>query len=306
MARYLHGPLIRRLSQFVKRHDVQMLHLNNTLYRCFAGVLVAKRFGLPCVCHLRSTNSGEFNRVMRRIGEKYVDRFIAVSESTGDYWKGLGVPRDSVEVVYNGIQHREIVSCQPRLKFSIPTRFTYLIGVVAMLLGFKGHDFLLEAFRRVLEARDDVALLVVGDGPLRQRLEAQVAEAGIAESVWFLGHQPDAQSIIAGLDCLVVPSKAEPFGRVTIEAMQSGVAVIATNTGGSPEVVEDGGSGILVSFGDVDGLTEAMKRVLSHSELRERFGARGRQIVRERFSVDRYVRSVEKIYEAVLSFGAKN
>lgn len=300
LTRYQHAPLIRGLGELIKRHDIRLIHLNNTVYRCFFGLLLAKRFGLPCVSHLRSTNSGDFNRVMLAWSNRYVDQHIAVSSDTARHWINLGLPADKVVTIYNGIEPVEVVHRDLRSEFAIEPRYRHVIGVVAMLLGFKGHRFLFESFAKVAARRGDVILLVVGDGPIRPQLEQQVAAMGLGGRIRFLGHQDRAVEIIAALDLMIVSSQSEPLGRVILEAMSVRTPVIATDTGGSPEMIDSGRSGLLVPYDQPEVMAASIEALLDSPDRRTAMADEAFKIVTERFSQAGHVRQIEAIYDRLL------
>lgn len=146
-------------------------------------------------------------------------------------------------------------------------------------------------------------LVMCGDGPERADAEALAARLGVAESVQFVGKQPQSRirEYLSVADLLLLPSQSESFGLTALEAMACEVPVIATRVGGIPEVVEDGGCGHLFEVGDVDGMANAALRVLTSEAERKRLGARGRQIAISRFKTDEIIPQYEDLYRRTSS-----
>jgi N-acetyl-alpha-D-glucosaminyl L-malate synthase BshA len=152
---------------------------------------------------------------------------------------------------------------------------------------------------RVFDAvrrRHPARLLLVGDGPERLPVEELVAELGLTDAVSFLGSQEYVEDIIPLADAFLLPSLHESFGLVVLEAMAMGVPVVATNTGGTPEVVGEGECGFLRDPKDVDGQVEAILRLLEDPELGRRMGENGIRRARERFAMDHVVDRYLEVY----------
>jgi len=160
---------------------------------------------------------------------------------------------------------------------------------------------LITAAAEVLARVPDARFLLVGDGTERVALERLARELGIAERVFFLGERRDVSFLLAGLDLFVLPSREEGMGIVLIEAMASGVPVLATATGGIVEVVEDTVSGFLVPPGDANALAESIISVLNAPRMADEMSKNARQRVAAMFSIDTMVRRTQEIYEGLLT-----
>ncbi len=144
-------------------------------------------------------------------------------------------------------------------------------------------------------------LLLVGDGPEMNRVEREVSNLGLAEKVKFLGKQESVREILQMTDVFLLPSANESFGLVALEAMACGVPVVASNVGGLPEVVQHGRTGYLAQVGDVQGMSEAVVRLLIDPELYQKFSQQALIWARQSFPLDKGVRSYEKVYEQTLA-----
>jgi len=156
-----------------------------------------------------------------------------------------------------------------------------VISIVARLQAVKGHRLFLDSARLVLRKRPDSRFWIVGEGPMRAELEAAASRLGVANSVSFLGYRDDAISLMASSDIVVSASSYESFGRSLVEAQAVGRPVVATAVGGTPEIIRDGRSGILVPYGDAEAMATAVLRLLEDKQLARRMGAAGREYLAE-------------------------
>jgi glycosyltransferase involved in cell wall biosynthesis len=172
---------------------------------------------------------------------------------------------------------------------------------VGHLTGLKGHRYLLEAARQVLQAEPDVGIAIVGDGALRQELETQAARLGIAERIRFTGFRRDVPALIRGFEIFAFSSTHEGMPNSVLEAMALGKPVVATRAGGTAEVVQDGVTGLLVSPRDPAALTHALLYVLRHPEQGKMFGMAGRKRVEAHFTIEHMADSTLQAYHRILA-----
>lgn len=177
-----------------------------------------------------------------------------------------------------------------------PPSETVTIGFVGRLVDQKGGEDLISAFAALTSEGAPVHLTVVGDGPLRPRLEERVRDLGLVGSVEFLGFRPDAFELMAGMDIVAVPSLFEPFGIVAVEAMVQSRPVVASAVGGLTETVEDGVTGRLVPPGNPQRLADALRDLVRSSATRAQMGQAGRERALERFAPEPMVAAYSKIY----------
>jgi N-acetyl-alpha-D-glucosaminyl L-malate synthase BshA len=158
----------------------------------------------------------------------------------------------------------------------------------------------IEIFERVVK-KIPSRLLMVGDGPDRSKAEAYCREHGLRKSVFFLGNVPNLEEVIAASHLFVLPSETESFGMAALEALASEVPVIATLTGGLPEVVADGETGFLLPVGDVEGMAARAIEILSDDSLQRRMGIAGRELAIDRFDENKIVPRYRELYQRVLN-----
>lgn len=167
----------------------------------------------------------------------------------------------------------------------------------------KGPHVLLNAFQRVVKEMDDITLLMIGSGEMLPFLKAQAKFLGIAERVRFMGYAPNEllPKLYAIADVFALPSTtSEAFGIVVLEAMASGVPVVATTVGGIPEVVQKSGSGLLVPPGDEVALGRAIMKILADEDFARKLGEAGRRAVEREYAWRVVAGKIEEAYEEVL------
>ncbi len=298
-ARIAHFPLVRRLEKLVNNAKIDMIHLNGQTNRDLFGLFLAERTGISCISHLRSMGSLGFEESRGKYANKIVSVYIANSAGTKKYWVGKGLDPSKIKVVYNAIPDEPIEAVDIRKTCGLGENVKTIFGCIGKFTEAKGHRFLLRSFSRLRNKLFGTVLLLIGDGHLKNAIVDEAIKLGIDDSVFFLGYQEKVRGIIAGLDVLVAPSKSEGFGRVIIEAMQSGIPVVATKSGGIPEIVGDEYNGLLVEYGDERGLREAMVRLIEDNTLRSKLVKNGYKTVREKFNMEHYKSELELIYRGL-------
>ncbi len=206
---------------------------------------------------------------------------------------------EPVEVVRNGVP---IQPARP------PLGFPPVIAFVGRLVREKGADILLRAFAKVQAQMPETRLLLVGDGPEGEYLRRVIADLGLSSQVSLLGHLPheEVERVCAAAWVQAVPSRwAEPFGIVAAEALMRGTAVMASNSGGLAEVVQDGRTGLLVPPGDVNALAEALLRLFRDRELAEQMGKAGREMALVRFNEAMCIERFIELYQRICQSGAR-
>ena len=232
--------------------------------------------------------------------------------------RGIGRP-GQYTTVYSGMETESFLTPEPgesrdevRARLGLaPSDF--VIGTVARLAELKGHDDLLEALGDDLKANRNWKLLWVGDGWWRDRLMARVAEMGLRDSVIITGLVPPTgeggvPGFMRAMDLLVHPSYREGLPRTVPQAFLCGTPVVAYDVDGTSEaVIDEGegaearGTGLLVDAGDIEGLAHAVRWMADHPRERAGMAARGRDLCRERFSAQRMVAELEKVYARALA-----
>lgn len=300
------GALWRLYSLF---HDTRPEIVHAWLFHAVVVArLLGRMAGVPIVISARqNVNLGSpFRDMVNRLTIGTDDQVIAVSEAARRVdIERAGAAREKVVVVYNGVDLGAYPPVTPQMRaearsaLGLPSGIK-LVGTVARLHPSKGIDCLITAAAQVLARLPHTRFLVVGDGTERAALERLARELGIADRLFFLGERRDVSFLLPGLDLFVLPSREEGMGIALIEAMASGVPVVATATGGIVEVVEDTVSGFLVPPGDANALAATIISALNAPRLADQMSTNARQRVAAMFSINTTVRRTQEIYEALL------
>jgi glycosyltransferase involved in cell wall biosynthesis len=305
------------LARLIRRERPTILH-THTAKAGAVGRLAALLAGgarPPIVVHTFHGHvlRGYFGPV-RTFGFRQLERWlarmttslVAVSPEVRDDLVGLGVaPRDRFTVVRLGIQLEERVADHDRRDETRrvlgigPDSFT--VGWIGRMTAVKRTSDVLLAFKRLRERGVDARLCMVGDGPDREPLERRAHELGIMRNTLFLGYQEDVAPFYAAFDAMILPSGNEGTPVSAIEALAAGRPVVATRVGGVPDVVRDGEDGFLVDTGDVDMLADRLARLAEDPKLRAAMGEAGRSRVLARYSVERLIDDVDRLYRSLLA-----
>ncbi len=240
----------------------------------------------------------------------FLDRFsefIAVSKAVGEGLLQAGVvPRDRLSVVYHGLDSAVGGAAggqRLRLQAGVSTE-TPLVGFVGRLCPTKGVDTLVRAAGIMKDRWPQLKMILVGDeapgSNYRSDLERLIKQLDLEDVISFSGYVHGAGQISQAFDIQVVPSVAEPFGLVTLEAMAAGVPVVVSNSGGSPEIVRDGVEGFLFAPGDEKNLARKLDCLLDSAGLRQEMGQRGAQRAAESFSLAKMLDRTEEVYRRAL------
>jgi glycosyltransferase involved in cell wall biosynthesis len=233
---------------------------------------------------------------------RQVNLFIASSGAIHDLLIQDGVPADQVVTVHEGIdvdRMAHVDAANVHEAFWLP-HGAPVVGNVAALVPHKGHRHLLDAMPLVVREVPDARLVILGEGDLRPQLESQVRQLHLEKHVVLPGFRPDVLSLIKGFDLFVMSSETEGLGTSLLDAMAAGKACIGTRVGGIPEVVDDGGTGLLVPPHDPPALAAAIVRLLTDPALRARMGQAGLARVRTSFSVEKMVEGTLAAYARVV------
>lgn len=246
---------------------------------------------------------------VRRFYRPFVNYYLALSRDLADYLTHqIHVPESKMLQVYNGVDTEHFqpaitAMSAPGCPFSRPEH--WIIGTVGRMQAVKDQPTLARAFIRALqiapELRPRLRLAMVGDGPLRAECQHLLADAGLGELAWLPGEHRDIAAIMRGFDCFVLPSLAEGISNTILEAMASGLPVIATAVGGNADLVATGVSGEIVPSADVEVMAQQICRLASHPDLARRMGRAGRANAEQRFSLNAMVATYRRTYDMLLA-----
>jgi len=234
---------------------------------------------------------------------RHVDVFIAASRLIAAILEQDGITADRIEVVHDGVNVHAIErspTVDARGAFWLP-HGAPVVGNVAALADHKGHRHLVAAAAKVVREVPDARFLILGEGELREALEHQVSALGLGHHVFLPGFRKDVIGLMKSFDLFVMSSITEGLGSAILEAMACRRAVVATRTGGIPEVVQEGQTGRLVPPRDETALAAAIVEMLGDAGTRQAFGDAGHARVVDEFSVEQLVAGTVVVYESRLA-----
>ena len=304
-----------QLAAMLRRQQIDLVHSHSTIGSLCAlpASRIWRRRSIIETCHGR-----EFWREGKRIrgsfwldhqASRFLDRFIAVSHATARYLRETkGIPSNKIVVIHNGRDLRSLLPPKPEQIAKARAELGLTNEQAVLLLGRlakeKGHGLLLDALKILGSRRPRLIAIFAGIGPLEAELKAKYKAAGLTDQVRFLGYRTDLQRLMAAADLVVLPSISEGLPLAAIEALAAARPVVATETGGIPEIVLNGQTGLLVPPCDSVALAEAMHRVLSDPALALRLGTNGRLFVEQHFDVRVQIERTMALYRDVTSKAA--
>lgn len=305
----------RTLSEF--RPDVVHTH---SAKGGILGRLAARALRVPAIVH--TIHGAPFHpyqsaatRAIYRWCETYAarrcDHLISVADAMTDLMVAAGVaPRDKFTTIYSGMAVEPFLDADAhRARVRGELGYTdrhVVIGKIARLFHLKGHEYLIAAAGRVVEACPDVRFLLVGDGVLREALQRQIHQAGLDDYFQCTGLVPPAQipELLGAMDALVHVSLREGLARALPQALIAGKPVVSYDVDGAREVVRDGETGFLLPPRSIEPLAAALVRLASDAALRQRLGRQGRERFTEQFRHERMTRQLRELYERLLAKSA--
>ncbi|HWP45678.1 MAG TPA: TIGR03088 family PEP-CTERM/XrtA system glycosyltransferase [Candidatus Limnocylindrales bacterium] len=301
-ARELLLPL--RVARLFRKVKVDIVHTRN--WGAIDGIIGAKLAGIPIVVHgehgrdiTDPYGTNKKKNLIRKGLSCFVDGYITVSKELKEWLVDkVGIKGEKVHVIYNGV---DTVKFNPYDKGLIRAKYNYtdrdiILGTVGRLDPIKDQQLLIKAFAQLNARYYNSTLLIIGDGPCWRDLEKLANDLGIRKSVRFLGARMDVAELLKLLDIFVLPSLAEGISNTILEAMATGIPVVATHVGGNPELVVNGETGYLFPKEDLATLLKVLEGYILNPAIMKEHGMAGRQRVVNRFSLDRMVANYESFY----------
>jgi sugar transferase (PEP-CTERM/EpsH1 system associated) len=248
--------------------------------------------------------------LFRKFMRMFIHRYIAVSKDLEDWLISIvGVKSERVRQIYNGVDHRQFVPHSVKPLALLPAQWQNLDGIVVAgtvgrLTPVKDQQLLLRAVAQLRTDQpalaDRLRLIVIGDGPLYSKLSRITDQLALRDVVWLARDRTDVASLLQAMDIFVLTSLGEGISNTVLEAMASGLPVIATAVGGNVELVEECFNGKLFPAGDCQALSDAMAALIKDNEERVRQGANARVRVCQRFDWSRTVNDYLRVYDELL------
>jgi len=292
-----------RLARLIRARNIDLIQSHEFTTNCYA-TLAARLARVPIVCtvHGKVYYPGRYyRRAAYRWVARNADALVAVSEDLAGFLnRSLGIPERRLKVILNGVDMSRFGSAPAgrdaaRAALGLPAD-GFVALTVAALFEVKAHADLIDAAAIVLRAHPGAVFLFAGEGPLEADLKARAERLGVAKSVRFLGFRRDVPELLAASDVFVLPSLSEGLPVSVIEASAAGLPVVATDVGGTHEVVEDDGTGLLVPPRQPERLAAAIGRLAADPAAARRLGEAGRERAHARFGLPRMVADYRSLY----------
>lgn len=295
---------MKELYSLLKNERIDLVHVQAG-YLLLYVLIPAKLARVKIIYTEHAKHSIETKPMIRyfiKLAAPFLDAITTVSLDLMTFFREyLGQPEKRLEHIPNAV---DTVFFSPEGESMHGTKVTngrFVFGSVARMTEAKDHGNLLRAFRRVRNLRDDVLLVLVGDGETRSDVTRMVEELDLRESVLMLGHRDNIPNLLRAMDVFVLPSRREGAPISVLEAMGCGLPVVATDVGGVTEFLQDGENSRIVPPRNHEALAEAMLWMLDNPEKMEAFAAIGPKIVAERFSNHHICLRYLHLYERVLT-----
>lgn len=303
MISYYNPVNIVKLAHYLKKAEVDIIHFHGYFGNTF-GRLSAIMAKVPSkISHVHTTyyNFKKRNIYIEKILSHFTDKIICISKATKSFVEEFeGIPSNKTCLIYNGVNQFRDYSNNVSI-----TRALYNLSnddivaiTVASLVNHKGHRFLIDAISTLTKKFENLKLLIIGDGPLRETLESYVRDKNLTSTAIFTGKQNEVFPFLKIADLFILSSiEREGLGLALIEAMACGLPLIGTNLGGIPEVIENNVNGLLVPPGNSKFLAEAIERLIINQNLRNEMVKQGKKIHKERFSDKIMLNKIESLYD---------
>ncbi|CAH9019198.1 TIGR03088 family PEP-CTERM/XrtA system glycosyltransferase [Candidatus Nitrosacidococcus sp. I8] len=246
-------------------------------------------------------------RLIRQLHRPFVHQYIALSQPTANYLhQSVGIPISRITPIYNGVDTERFY---PKKDQSVlPSGFAdsncLIVGTVGRLEPIKDQITLIQAFihlvKQIPNSKKFLRLILVGDGSLRSQIEDLIEEEKLGDLIWLTGDRKDIPILLQSMDIFVLPSLAEGISNTILEAMATGLPVIATHVGGNPELVAED-TGILVSKADYKATSKALATYINNAQLIKNHGQSGRDRVEKKFAIQTMVDNYISVYNSLLA-----
>ncbi len=304
---------LKGLLSVLRRERPALLHVHGFKVSLW-GRLAGRIMDIPVVVTVHNYPaypvSGEVLPRLFRAVENYQGdwayKYITVSQSLAGYLKqNTEIPADKIEVIYNGIntvpfelaQQGNLPFCSKTCLDFIKKEGVTLVGTLARLAPQKGLGHFIRSAAILVPRFPQIKFVIIGDGPMRRSLENMVHKLNLKGKVFFTGHMKDIPAVMSMLDVFVLPSNSEGLSLTLLEALAAARPVVASRTGGIPEIIIHNKTGKLITPGDGRALAEAVEQLLLNPEEAVKLASAGQARIKELFSRDEMIKRTGKIYK---------
>lgn len=295
---------LMRLARFIRREKFDAVHAHD-LWSNLMAVPAARLAGSPVILSSQRNMAHipwytPFRRKIIRVVHGMASGVIVNSEAIRELLATeFHVARARVHLLHNGVdfgRFRDVHVNRRDILPSVSSNGKWILHIANMNSEVKGHAVLIDAARVISACIGEVHFILIGDGPLRSRLEDQAREAKLENLVHFVGRRNDTAELLGCADLFLFPSLAEGMPNAVLEAAAAGLPIVATSVGGIPEIIENGLNGILVPPGDSQALADASLRLLSNHELSSQLGRAAQATIQAKFGFDKLADALTGLY----------
>jgi glycosyltransferase involved in cell wall biosynthesis len=293
---------LRALTRLIRERRIDLIQshlLGSNVYAAMAGMLTRRPVIATYHGMVDISPNERFRSLKQWVMRQGIDRYVVVSRRLLESIEGNGlIDRGKTRVIYNGVD----VEGYPPARPISEDRQEVVIGSLGNIRPAKAYDVLLKAARLVIDRKPDVRFVIGGEGTgrsLYRELEALRDELKLEQQVSFRGFVEDTRGFLSELDLFLLTSSSEGFSIATIEAMACGLPVVATRCGGPEEIIDDGQDGRLVKANDPPAIARALLELLDDPVVTEKLASRGRQKVKERYSMETMIDRYQNLYREV-------
>lgn len=300
--KYLYTQLASfKLTKYANEHHIDIIHENTSA--CYLGKFVADKLKLPHIWHIREFLEEDFGmtiwnkkRALKMMNDSTA--LITISDAITDKYRKL-VRQDLLHKIYNGISIDRFYHPERQVNIGGSSK----VLCVGRVCDGKGQGDVIQALAQLKKKYNmELQLYIAGiyDAEYADKIMAPAITANIAKNIHFLGQCNNMSDIYNQMDILCMSSKKEAFGRVTVEAMLSGMLVVGSNSGGTSEIVTDRETGLLYEPGNIVDMAETLKYAVDHSDEMACIAEKGREFAMQRFDAERNAREIYELYKRVL------
>ncbi len=300
--------MIWRLIKLMKKRQPHIVHTRN--WGGIDAIVAAKMAAVPRIIHGEHgwnlddpLGQNLKRRRIRRFLSPLVNHFVAVSADIQNWLiQDVGIKKEKISVILNGVDTEKF---RPREQTDLRQSLGFLaseciIGCVGRFDPVKNHRLLIKAFSKLNYTLRPMRLVFLGDGPERASLEALGNELHCHDRIHFLGERDDVADILRMMDIFVLPSKSEGICNALLEAMATGLPIVATAVGGNTELIQDGSTGLLIPSDDEDAMASALNSFLNDSpDRREQIEQNARKRAEKEFSLRCMIEAYESLYASL-------
>ncbi len=299
-----------RLKKIIKDEEIDILHAHVWNPASCRYALALKKIPIITTEH-DPFKLGSVKNFFKKSTLKNIRKIVTVSGNNKKILEDLFPQhKDKMTVIHNGIDTSWWKSQLLRLadedyseikrKLFHANKDTLIISTIAELHERKGHKYLIEALKKIIDQFPNVKLVLIGEGPEREKIESLIEKLDLKRHVILTGRQKEIPKLLKSSDIFCLPSRREAFGLVNAEAMITGLPVVASKAGGIPEIVEDGVTGFIVEKENSEALTNALVKLIKSPEKRLQMGQAGKERVLKEFDAKVMAKKYEDLYEKII------